>query len=71
MTPPLDSDDREREAARAGLCASCRHSTTVVSDRGSRFYLCELAKSDPRFPRYPPLPVRTCIGYEPGPTAIA
>jgi hypothetical protein len=57
-------DDRQADAARAGLCATCRHSAVIVSDRGSRFYRCERAKTDPRFPRYPPLPVVSCIGYD-------
>jgi hypothetical protein len=52
------------EAARAGLCATCRHTAVIVSDRGSRFYRCERSKIDPRFPRYPPLPVVSCIGYD-------
>jgi hypothetical protein len=26
--------------------------------------MCELSKTDPRFPRYPPLPVIVCAGYE-------
>jgi hypothetical protein len=55
----------ERESQRdVGLCATCRHAAVIVSDRGSRFYRCERAKTDPRFPRYPPLPVRACIGYD-------
>ena len=37
----------------------------VESERGSVFYLCGLAATDPRFPRYPRLPVRECAGYEP------
>jgi hypothetical protein len=36
----------------------------VVSGRGSRFVLCRLSVDDPRFPRYPPLPVVQCSGYE-------
>ena len=47
-----------------GLCHSCRHAATVVNDRGSVFYLCERSKTDPRFPRYPRLPVVECIGYD-------
>jgi hypothetical protein len=54
------------ETARAGLCATCRHAAVIVSDRGSRFYRCERSKTDPRFPRYPPLPVVSCIGYDEG-----
>ncbi|MDQ2966618.1 MAG: hypothetical protein M3R57_12310 [Chloroflexota bacterium] len=49
----------------AGLCASCRHAREVVSGRGSRFFLCELSRTDRRFPRYPQLPVLACTGYEP------
>jgi hypothetical protein len=37
----------------------------MTSDRGSVFYLCELSKVDPRFPKYPRLPVIECGGYEP------
>jgi len=36
----------------------------IVSDRGSVFYLCELSKVDPRYPKYPRLPVFTCKGYQ-------
>ena len=36
----------------------------IESDRGSIFYLCELSKVDPRFPKYPRLPVLSCAGYE-------
>jgi hypothetical protein len=51
------------EAHTAGLCASCRHVQRIASARGSRFYLCELSRTDARFPRYPRLPVLTCAGY--------
>ena len=50
---------------RAGLCASCTHAQVVTSSRGSVFQLCRLSFTDPRFPRYPPLPVLECGGYEP------
>ncbi len=50
----------------AGLCASCRHARSVASARGSQFLLCARSKDDPRFPKYPPLPVIRCIGYEHG-----
>ena len=52
---------------RAGLCASCVSAQLVTSSRGSTFYLCRLSFTDPRFPRYPPLPVLTCAGYDPRP----
>ena len=49
--------------ARVGLCAGCRHVEIVRSAR-STFYLCRLSFTDPRFPKYPALPVITCIGFE-------
>jgi hypothetical protein len=48
-----------------GLCARCRHAHVVRNDRGSRFYRCRLADTDPRFPKYPRLPVLRCDGYAP------
>jgi hypothetical protein len=48
----------------AGLCESCCHAQTVESRRGSRFWLCGLSRADPRFPKYPRLPVVRCGGYE-------
>lgn len=56
---PLPAD------ARAGLCASCSHTRVITSSRGSGFYLCQRSATDPEFPRYPPLPIRSCRGYEP------
>jgi hypothetical protein len=35
----------------------------IRSDRGSVFLLCLLSKTDPRFPKYPRLPVLSCAGY--------
>jgi hypothetical protein len=46
-----------------GLCATCQHCRTIVSDRGSVFYLCQMSFSDPRFRKYPALPVLECLGY--------
>jgi hypothetical protein len=45
-----------------GLCATCQWRRTVQGTR-STFYLCERSFSDPRFVRYPPLPVVRCVGY--------
>ncbi len=49
-----------------GLCLSCRWMRVVTTRRGSTFYRCGRADTDPRFPRYPTLPVRQCVGYEEG-----
>jgi hypothetical protein len=48
-----------------GLCGACRHSRVIHTARGSTFRLCERSTSDPRFPRYPVLPVVRCTGFEP------
>ena len=47
-----------------GLCSVCRHARRIESGRGSTFWLCERSFVDPRYPKYPPLPVRACAGYE-------
>jgi hypothetical protein len=54
---------------KAGLCDSCRHQKIVKSGRGSEFSMCLRSKTDPRFPKYPRLPVRECAGYEKRPSA--
>jgi len=48
----------------AGLCADCVHARVIRSDRGAVFFQCTRAFEDPRFAKYPPLPVLACIGYE-------
>jgi len=58
------------DLARVGLCAGCRHARVVQSKR-STFWLCELSRTDPRFPRYPALPVLQCAGFEPLPPAAS
>ena len=47
-----------------GLCGTCRHSRIVETRRGSTFRLCQRSTTDPRFARYPDLPVVRCVGYE-------
>lgn len=49
-----------------GLCSACVHARVVVSGRGSRFWLCGRSRHDARFPKYPPLPLYRCPGFEPG-----
>ena len=50
-----------------GLCGACRYSRVIQTARGSTFRLCERSATDPRFPRYPNLPVLSCLGFEPEP----
>jgi hypothetical protein len=51
--------------AHAGLCAQCRCSRRIESERGSVFFMCERSRTDPAFPKYPRLPVQQCAGYTP------
>jgi len=51
---------------RVGLCSVCVHARRIVSGKGSVFWLCGRAADDPRFRKYPPLPVARCAGYEEG-----
>lgn len=48
-----------------GLCGSCQNAARIESARGSVFYRCTLADTDPRFRKYPQLPVRQCPGHRP------
>jgi hypothetical protein len=57
-------NEATRLAAGAGLCGHCRNARVVESRRGSAFLLCELSRTDARYPRYPPLPVVRCDGFE-------
>jgi hypothetical protein len=50
----------------AGLCASCVYVHVIETRQGSRFYRCRRAETDPRYRRYPHLPVLACPGYESG-----
>jgi hypothetical protein len=59
----ISKEDTKRARLLAGLCASCAHARRVESSRGSVFYLCERSAVDPRYPKYPRLPVLQCSGY--------
>jgi hypothetical protein len=52
-----------RVDARAGLCPQCVHVRRITSEKGSTFLLCELARTDPRLPKYPPQPRLVCSGF--------
>jgi hypothetical protein len=55
---------RDDAPARVGLCATCAHVQIVTSSKRTTFYLCKRSDTDPRFRRYPALPVVVCAGYE-------
>jgi len=59
-----NSTSHQIRSDEVGLCGDCRHASKIESSHGSTFYLCRLSLVDPRYPKYPTLPVRTCDGYE-------
>ena len=61
--------ERKMSGTTAGLCASCTHAQPITSSKGSTFIRCNLSLRDPRFPRYPTLPVLRCSGYQESPSA--
>ncbi|MFL6196569.1 MAG: hypothetical protein ACJ75H_20475 [Thermoanaerobaculia bacterium] len=60
----MDEDLLKRLPAPPGLCATCEHLRLMASSRGV-FVRCALAETDPRFLRYPPIPVVVCPGHQP------
>jgi hypothetical protein len=45
------------------LCEICALMREIITSKGSRFLLCQLSKSDPAYPKYPPQPIVRCDGY--------
>jgi len=60
-----DSRQPGQPVPREGLCPGCANVQIITSDRGSRFYLCRLSATDPRFAKYPVQPVLACRGFQP------
>jgi hypothetical protein len=50
--------------AASGLCATCCYARRIGNRRGSTFIRCGRSAAEPRYARYPPLPVLHCPGYE-------
>ncbi|HKC26613.1 MAG TPA: hypothetical protein VKB75_01255, partial [Jatrophihabitans sp.] len=49
--------------ANAGLCGQCVHALLRPTNRGTVYLRCGLAATDPRFPKYPRLPMLECAGF--------
>jgi hypothetical protein len=62
--PPAEEEGTSSPRSKAGLCARCRFAALQTSARGSGFLRCSRSDDDSRFPRYPPLPVTSCPGFE-------
>ncbi len=56
----LDYSIEPMENLRLGLCVTCKYIRVVSSDRGSYFVMCNLARQDKKYDKYPILPVLSC-----------
>jgi hypothetical protein len=56
--------EEENNLLGVGLCSDCVHAHRISSDKGSTFLQCRLSFTDPRFKKYPQLPVLSCSGYK-------
>lgn len=54
---------KENLQMEAGLCVTCKYLKLVENERGSKFVMCLLSKTNPSFRKYPSLPVFFCAGY--------
>jgi hypothetical protein len=59
-----DARQQTHNSLDAGLCSDCLHSRRIESAHGAVFILCNLSLTDPRYPKYPRLPVLSCDGYK-------
>lgn len=64
--PALPSDSAWLAlGAEPGLCGACRHAKVNQTRRGAAYLRCTRAAWDHALPRYPPLPVTRCAGFDP------
>ena len=47
-----------------GLCKNCYFARIIENKKGSVFYLCGRSLQDASYPKYPPLPVLNCPGFQ-------
>jgi hypothetical protein len=62
--PPPGSLSDQNISPHPGLCADCVHAREITSARGSTFWRCALSDTNPTFPKYPRVPVISCLGFE-------
>ena len=64
MTDSRNTCDDPALSKYGGLCPQCTHVQVVRSAKDSVFLMCDNARVDQRFPKYPPQPVGSCFGFE-------
>ncbi len=57
-------NSKSRNTMTPSLCETCAWMREIITPKGSRFLLCQLSKSDPAYPKYPPQPIVRCGGYQ-------
>jgi len=65
------AEEKNYDPSGLGLCGDCVHAHRIRTDRSSTFLQCRLSFTDPRFEKYPRLPVLTCSGYERRPDVVS
>lgn len=65
MTPTPPPESARRPDPRRGLCPDCAFVRQIVSAKGSVFWMCEKARENERFSRYPVQPRLVCDGFDP------
>ena len=59
----MDKVATDAGASRIGLCFDCEYAKRVEAKQSTVYFLCRRSLTDPAFPKYPTLPVRSCSGY--------
>ena len=57
-------DGWSRLGSPPGWCANCQHAKLNETRRGTAYLRCTRAAWDARLPRYPRLPVVSCVGFD-------
>ena len=55
--------DPGTERVAAGGCVSCVYARLIRAKANDVYYFCERSVNDPRYARYPRLPMLTCEGH--------
>lgn len=54
---------RQEVEARVGLCGSCGSAKVLATKTGAAIFQCQRSAVDASFPKFPPLPMKSCSAY--------
>ena len=60
----LSAEIEDQLRQHAGLCAGCRHAKRLATKTGAPIFQCARAANEPRYAKFPRLPVSSCVGFE-------